>query len=194
MNKPIAYKSILNKPLLNALVLLAMISSFSSVEATPAAYVERNAYAQFGYQFGSGSLFGAIGAEIPLGEGLPVDVGLGLELNYRGSLGATVSAKGLIFPSLFGEPPIALALGTDISLFDAQPGLGIRARLGAIGSFDFSPFVLTLAPYFAFGSGGASFDADLNARYYFDPFALEVNANYSTLGVFSGTLGLRFLF
>jgi hypothetical protein len=189
MNKPIVLKIVVN-----TLVALTMISSFSSVQATPAAYVERNAYTQFGYQFGSGSLFGAIGAELPFGEGLPVDVGLGLELNFRGSFGATVSAKGLIFPSLFGEPPIALAVGTDISLFDAQPGLGIRARLGAIGSFDFSPFVLTLAPYFAFGTGGASFDADLNARYYFDPFALEINLNYSTLGVFSSTLGLRFLF
>jgi hypothetical protein len=183
----------MNKSVLKALALLAITLGFSSAMATPAAYVERNAYAQFGYQFGSGNLFGAIGAEIPFGEGLPIDVSFGGELNFRGGLGATISAKGLIFPSLFGNPPIALAAAAEISLFDAA-GFGWRSRIGAISSFDFSPFVLTLAPYFGFGFGGASFDLDTSARYYFDPFAFEANLNYSTLGTLTGSLGLRFLF
>ena len=183
----------MNKSLLNALATLAVILSFSSATAAPAAYVERNAYVQFGYQFGPGNLFAALGAELPLGEGFPIDLSVGAELNFRGGLGATVSGKGLVFPSLLGNPPIALALGAELSVFDAGQ-FGWRSRIGAISSFDFSPFVLTLAPYFAFGFGGASFDVDSSARYYFDPFALEANLNYSTLGTLTGSLGLRFLF
>jgi hypothetical protein len=181
----------MNKSVLKVLALLVL--GFSSAMATPAAYVERNAFVQFGYQFGPGNLLAAIGAEIPLGEGLPIDVSLGGELNFRGGLGATVSVKGLVFPSLLGNPPIALAAGAEFSVFDAA-GFGWRSRIGAISSFDFSPFVLTLAPYFGFGSAGASFDLDTSARYYFDPFALETNLNYSTLGSLTGSLGLRFLF
>jgi hypothetical protein len=183
----------MNKSIQNALTVLAIILPASSVLASPAAYVERNAYAQFGYQFGSGSLFAALGAELPLGEGFPIDLSVGAELNFRGGLGATISGKGLVFPSLFGNPPIALALGAEVSLFDAGV-LGWRSRIGAISSFDFSPLVLTFAPYFGFGFGGASFDLDTSARYYFDPFALEANLNYSTLGSLTGSLGLRFLF
>jgi hypothetical protein len=183
----------MNKSVLKVLALLAMTLGFSSAMATPAAYVERNAYVQFGYQFGSGNLFGAIGAEIPFGEGLPIDVSFGGELNFRGGLGATISAKGLIFPSLLGNPPIALAAGAEISVFDAA-GFGWRSRIGVISSFDLSPIVLTFAPYFGFGTGGASFDMDTSARFYFDPFALEANLNYSTLGTLTGSLGLRFLF
>jgi hypothetical protein len=184
----------MNKSVLKVLALLAMTLGFSSAMATPVAYVERNAYLQFGYQFGSGNLLAALGAEIPFGEGLPIDVSLGGELNFRGGLGATISAKGLIFPSLLGNPPIALAAGAEFSLYSSNAALGWRSRIGAISSFDFSPFVLTLAPYFGFGVGGASFDMDTSARYYFDPFALEVNLNYSTLGSLTGSLGLRFLF
>jgi hypothetical protein len=188
----------MNKSMLKTLAVLAVIVStssalFSSALASPAAYVERNAYAQFGYQFGPGNLFGAVGAELPLGEGFPIDLSIGAELNFRGRLGGTVSVKGLVFPSLLGNPPIALAAAAEVSLFDAG-GLGWRSRIGAISSFDFSPFVLTLAPYFGFGFGGASFDVDTSARYYFDPFALEANLNYSTLGSLTGSLGLRFLF
>ena len=183
----------MNKSVLKVLALLVTTLGFSSAMATPAAYVERNAYVQFGYQFGPGNLLAAIGAEIPFGEGLPIDVSFGGELNFRGGLGATISAKGLIFPSLLGNPPIALAAGAEFSVFDAA-GFGWRSRIGAISSFDFSPFVLTLAPYFGFGFGGASFDLDSSARYYFDPFALEANLNYSTLGSLTGSLGLRFLF
>jgi ribose/xylose/arabinose/galactoside ABC-type transport system permease subunit len=183
----------MNKSVFKVLALLAMIVSFSSALASPAAYVERNAYVQFGYQFGSGNLFAAIGAEVPLGEGFPIDLSVGGELNFRKGIGATVSAKGLVFPSLLGNPPIALAAAAEVSVFDAA-GFGWRSRIGVISSFDFSPFVLTLAPYFGFGSGGASFDLDSSARYYFDPFALEANLNYSTLGTLTGSLGLRFLF
>jgi hypothetical protein len=197
MKKSILTRSILTRSLLNALTILAVIVPFSgqfSAMATPAAYVERNAYAQFGYQFGPGNLLAAIGAEIPFGEGLPIDVSFGGELNFRGGLGATISAKGLVFPSLLGNPPIALAAGAEFSLYSSNSALGWRSRIGAISSFDFSPFVLTLAPYFGFGFGGASFDLDTSARYYFDPFALEANLNYSTLGSLTGSLGLRFLF
>jgi hypothetical protein len=189
----------MNKSILKALTVL-MISStlfvsapFFRAEAAPAAYVERNAYVQFGYQFGPNNLLGAIGAELPLGEGFPIDLSIGGELNFRGGLGGTVSVKGLVFPSLLGNPPIALAAGAELSVFDAA-GFGWRSRIGAISSFDFSPFVLTFAPYFGFGTGGASFDLDSSARYYFDPFALEANLNYSTLGTLTGSLGLRFLF
>jgi hypothetical protein len=194
----------MNKSILKTLVVLAVImpfssgpfssGPFSSATAAPAAYVERNAYAQFGYQFGPSSLFGAIGAEIPLGDGLPIDVSFGGELNFRGGLGATISVKGLVFPSLLGNPPVALAAGAEFSLYSAGSTLGWRSRIGAISSFDFSPLVFTLAPYFAFGVGGASFDIDASVRYYFDPFALEANLNYSTLGSLTGSLGLRFLF
>jgi hypothetical protein len=199
MKTAILNKLVLQKSIIKLLAVLTVMLSFSGglfsgAMATPAAYVEQNAFVQFGYQFGPGNLLAALGAEIPLGEGLPIDVSLGGELNFRGGLGATVSVKGLVFPSLLGNPPIALAAGAELSLYSANSAFGWRSRIGAISSFDFSPFVLTLAPYFGFGSAGASFDLDTGARYYFDPFALEANLNYSTLGSLTGSLGLRFLF
>jgi hypothetical protein len=176
------------------LLCLAALLLGSQALAGPAAYTERNANVQFGYAFNAGSFGLAVGVEIPIEIGFPIDFSVAGELSYRGGVGLTLTAKELLLPSLGGNPPIAVAVIQDLSLFDTGNGVGWRLRLGPVASFDWNPLVVSLAPLIGFGSGGFAFDLGLGARYYFDPFALEVSFESSNFAAFSLSFGLRYLF
>ena len=179
--------------LTRVLCLIALCFGPSAL-ASPAAYTERNVNVQFGYQFNPGTLFGSIGVEIPLEIGFPIDFSVGGELSFRGGLGLTLQAKELLLPSLGGNPPIALAVAEELSLYDTGNGVGWKFRLGPIASFDFNPLIVSSALWVGFGSGGFAFDLGLGARYYFDPFAVDLGFDTSNFSTFSLALGLRYLF
>ena len=175
------------------LALLALLLGTQAL-AVPSAYTERNANVQFGYSFNPGTFALGVGVEIPIEIPFPIDFSVGGELTYAGGVGLTVRAKELLLPSIGGTPPIAVAVIQDLSLFDTGNGVGLKFRLGPVASFDFSPVVVSLAPLVGFGSGGFAFDLGLGARYYFDPFAVDLGLETSNFGSFLLSFGLRYLF
>lgn len=178
--------------------LAAVLALALPAQAGPAAYVERTFTAGLGYGFlvpGGPAFGGFVGVELPLSVPLPVDFSVGFEAAYRGELSGRLSFKALLLPSLFGNPPVALAFGADVAAI-AAPGapLGVRVGLGPIVSLDFSPAVLSFSAFPAYGAGGFGLDLTVGGRYYFDPFAVELGFDYSTAGRAGVLLGVRYLF
>ena len=162
--------------------------------AAPVAYTERAFSVAGSYAITGGVLGGAVGVEFPFAVPLPGDYSVALTVRYAGAFSATTSAKVLLFPALGGNPPIALAFGLDATLLFPPGGVGFRVGLGPIVSVDLNPLVLSLSAFPSFGSGGFAADLGVNARYYFDPFAVELNFDYSTFGVATVGVGVRYLF
>ncbi len=162
------------------LVVLVAVGVLAIVGAAhaqgPSAFPERAFDARFG--IGS-SVAGALGVETDL-EVPYVDAaaGLAVVLGADGGVGGRLHGTGLIFPTL-GSPPVALGLGTDLTV----RGGGTHLHLGVVAGFDLLfvsdvPAVVTayLAPGVRFGAG-ASLAWSLEGRYYFDDIAIVVGSS-----------------
>lgn len=176
-------------------ILAALACSATPAAAAPVAYAERMFGLSLTFPLG---IYGSI--ELPIEVPLPLDFSLGIEAGYAsigggGSLDLRVLAKGLLLPSLLGNPPVALAVGLQPRLLVTPAGTGFRFGLGPILSADFSPLVLSLSAFPSFGGlYGFQLEAGLGARLYLDPFAFDLSFDASTVGVFQVALGLRYLF
>jgi hypothetical protein len=177
-------------------VAMATAGTFGSTLAAPAAYVERNL--AFGVNYGLGAQVVGLeaGIELPIPLSFPIDLGAGLsvatDVGFK-AISVDLSVKALLLPALGGNPPLAVGLTTDVG-FDFGAAFGWSFGLGPIISADFSPIVVTAALLPRLGSGGFGLDLLAGVRYYFDPFALDLDASYSVGGGFSVGAGLRWLF
>ena len=116
MKTSILNKLVLQKSIVKLLAVLTVTMPFSgglfsNAMATPAAYVERNAFVQFGYQFGPGNLLAAIGAKIPKGVLLYGPPGTGKTLLAK----AVAGEAGVPFFSISGSDFVEMFVGVGAS-------------------------------------------------------------------------------
>lgn len=182
------------RPLAAALLLLA-----GGALGAPSAFVERAASVSGGFSFGNGARVVA-SLELPIDFGWPVDVSLEANAGYSSWASGPspivgLGAKALLFPALFGNPPVAVALELRGAAGEVQPfAAGPRFQVLPIVSLDFTPLVVNLSVGLGLLGGNVGLDGGIGLRYYFDPFALDASLNFSTAGATTAGVGVRYSF
>jgi hypothetical protein len=167
---PVASASVL----LRTLALFVLVAVASARAGAPTAFPENAVEFRAGW---SGAAAIAAGADVLVPVRF-VDGAIGAEvaLGLDGRFAARLSATALLFPTLGTTPPLALAVGTDVTWRDDA----VRTHVGPVLGLDLLyvsdlPAVidLYLAPGYAFGRG-FSFAWSAEARYYVDAVAWVV--------------------
>lgn len=178
---------------------VACVAILPGALAAESAFVERAIGVSGSFSVGGG-LGGAATFELPLDLNLPVDVSLAAKAGYAvlpGGSGPVLAlgAKALIFPALFGNPPVAVGLEFRGSAGEVQPlSAGPRFQFLPLVSLDFSPLVVNLSAGLGFLGGNVGLDGGVGLRYYFDPLALDASLDFSTAGSANVLLGVRYSF
>lgn len=179
------------------LIVMPIVMLFVFAQANPSAYPESGLSFSVGYDSGSESFEGAVGAEwlLPISV---LDMSLGLELAKDAldtplELGVTLNT--LVLPAWGMDPPLALGFAVDMHYeHDISVVAGPLIGTDLLFNSDF-PYPITLSAFFGIGfenPTGFTTSWSAYARYYFDEvdLALEVTTDSERLiGV-----GLRYVF